>query len=235
MSNRLRPGRPRTPTIRDIARDAGVSTATVSRVLNHRAAVAPRTRERVLRVVRESGFMTNRTARALSAGRTGLVGVTLPMIQTSYFSTLAAGVAGALYEHDFYAVMCPTAHERDREVGLLERLIHGTTEGAVMILPAESSSELLALLDRGYPFVVLDPKTPPPDGIPSVSAANVGGAAAAATHLLELGHRRIAAVTGPAGWCATEERLDGYRSALIRAGVPLDAELEVEADFEIER
>ena len=232
MSKRLRQ-RSRALTIRDVAREAGVSTATISRVLNRRPEVAPETRERVLRVIRQSGFATNRTAQALSGGRTGLVGVTLPLIQASYFSMLVGGVADALYAHDMRAVLCPTRHEHDLEVGLLERLMHGTTEGAVLILPSESSEELLGLSERGYPYVVLDPKSPLAPEIPCVSAGNAGGAAGATVHLLGLGHRRIGAITGPAGWCATEERLDGYRSALLRAGVPLDPSLEVEADFEV--
>jgi len=230
MSKRLQP---RPPTIHDIAREAGVSAATISRVLNRRPGVAPDTRERILRVIRDRGFSMNRTAQALSGGRTGLVGVTLPMIQASYFAMLAGGVAEALYVHDLRAVICPTRHEHEREVGLLERLMHGTTEGAVLILPSESSEELLLLRERGYPFVVLDPKQPLAPGIACVSAANVAGAAAATRHLLELGHRRIGAVTGPAGWCATEERLAGYRAQLAGAGLSRDPALEQETDFEV--
>src|SRR6266508_7028840 len=83
-------------TIRDIASAAGVSIATVSRVLNDRPDVSPETREAVLRVVRAHGFTTNRSARALSGGRTGLVGMTLPDVRGAYFSVLLAGVAEAL-------------------------------------------------------------------------------------------------------------------------------------------
>jgi LacI family transcriptional regulator len=230
MSNRLRP---RPPTIHDIAREAGVSAATISRVINRRPEVAPETRARVLRVIRERGFSSNRTARALSGGRTGLVGVTLPKIESAYFGLLADGVVDALYEHDLRAVLCPTRHERDRELGLLDRLMHGLTEGAVLILPSESSQDMLALRESGYPLVVLDPKTPVGPGIASVSAANVAGAATATEHLLRLGHRRIGVITGPAGWCATEERLAGHRAALVGAGLPRDPSLEVEADFEV--
>lgn len=220
--------------MRDVAREAGVSVATISRVLNRPAEVAPGTRERVLRVIRERGYSTNRSARALSRGRTGLVGVTLPKIQSSYFAVLADAIVDALYEHDLRAVLCPTRHERDREAGLLELLMHGMTEGAVLILPSESEAELVALQERGYPFVVLDPKTPVAPGIPCVSAANTAGAGAATGHLLGLGHRRIGAITGPAGWCATEERLAGYRTALVGADVRLDPGLVVESDFEVE-
>lgn len=220
-------------TIRDIAREAGVSVATTSRVLNRQPHVAPETRERVLRVVRKRGFSRNPSARALSRARTNLVGVTLPTMRTAYYAYIIAALSEALYEQDRRAIFCPTWHEHDREVDLLKRLMRGTTDGAVLILPAESSEELRALQEHGYPFVVLDPRVPLNGSIASISAANTAGATKATEHLLCLGHRRIAAITGPAGWCATEQRLDGYRGALARAGMPLDRMLELQGDFEI--
>src|SRR5919197_6445136 len=100
-------------TIREIARAAGVSIATVSRVINGRPDVAPQTREAVLRVVRDHGFTTNRSARALSGGRTGLIGVTLPLVEAAYFSLILAGAAEALHEQDMRVVLSPTLHLHD--------------------------------------------------------------------------------------------------------------------------
>jgi LacI family transcriptional regulator len=110
----------------------------------------------------------------------------------------------------------------------------GTTDGAVLMLPAESGEELTALRAQRYPFVVLDPRASLGAGIASVSAANTPGAIHATGHLLGLGHRRIAAITGPAGWCATEERLVGYRAALSGVGVRPESALVVESNFEID-
>jgi LacI family transcriptional regulator len=135
-------------TIREIAELAGVSIATVSRVMNGREDVSAETRELVQRIVRERGYTTNRSARGLSAGKTGLIGGTVPMLHYPYFSYLLAGVADALYEQDMRLVLCPTMHEHEREVTLLERLMHGTTDGAVIILPEESSDELELLLNH---------------------------------------------------------------------------------------
>src|SRR5436190_20977139 len=98
-------------TIREIARAAGVSIATVSRVINGRPDVSPQTREAVLRVVREHGFSTNRNARALSGGRTGLVGVTLPILEAAHFAVIVSGTSEALHEHDIRTVLCPTLHQ----------------------------------------------------------------------------------------------------------------------------
>src|SRR5438270_5767937 len=219
-------------TIRDIADLAGVSLATVSRVLNGRPDVAPETRESVLQVVREHGFSTNRGARGLSSGRTGIIGLTLPLVADAYFGPILSGASEALYEGDMRIMLCPTLHEHDREVGLLERLMRGTTDGAILMLPEESSAELLQLQAQGFPFVVVDPREQPPDGIPCVSAMHAAGAKVATEHLLELGHRRIGAIAGVRGWYATEERLLGFRAALASAGILLDPELVRYSDWQ---
>jgi LacI family transcriptional regulator len=220
-------------TIREIADLAGVSIATVSRVVNGREDVSAETRELVQRIVRERGYMANRSARGLSAGKTGLIGATVPLVHAAYFSFLLSGAAEALYEQDMRLVLCPTMHEHEREVSLLERLMHGTTDGAVIILPEESSEELEALLNHGYRFVVIDPLLPLNERIPAVSAAHTAGADQAMKHLLSLGHTRIAAITGPRGMKATEDRRRGYYAALAAAGIMPDPKLEIEGNFEI--
>jgi LacI family transcriptional regulator len=220
-------------TIRDIADLAGVSIATVSRVLNDRPDVAPETRENVLQVVRQHGFSTNRGARGLSSGRTGMIGLTLPLVADAYFGPILSGAAEALYERDMRIVLAPTLHEHDREVSLLERLMRGTTDGAILMLPEESEAELLMLQRQGFPFVVVDPRDPPPEGIACVAAMHAAGAKEATEHLLALGHRRIGAIAGAPGWYATEERLIGFRAALAGAGILLDPELVVYSDWRI--
>jgi LacI family transcriptional regulator len=219
-------------TMRQIADLAGVSIATVSRVLNGRGDVSDETRDLVSRVIRENGYTANRSARGLSAGRTGLVGILVPLVYPAYFSAILGGAAEALSERSLQIVLSPTGGEHDREVSVLDRL-HGLTDGALIILPEESSEELEGLLDSGYRFVVLDPLMPLDERIPSVSAAHTSGADQAMRHLLELGHRRIAQITGPRGWLATEDRRRGYRAALAAAGILPDQSLEVEALPEI--
>jgi LacI family transcriptional regulator, galactose operon repressor len=220
-------------TIHDIAAEANVSVATVSRVLNGRDHVAPETRQRISRIVRDRGYSVNRSARSLQFGRTGLVGLLVPLVHPNYFSTIVAGVTEALNDHDLRAILSPTEHKHDREVTLLDRLMHGMADGALVVLPEESSAELERLLDSDYSFVVIDPRLPLDDRIPAVSAANSSGADQVTRHLLELGHRRIAAITGPRDWLATEERRRGYHAALASAGILPDPALEIEADFEI--
>jgi len=221
------------PTIRQIADQAGVSIATVSRVLNGRGDVADETRDNVSRVIRENGYTANRSARGLSAGRTGFVGVVVPLVYPAYFSGILDGAAEALFERDLQIVLSPTRQEHDREVSVLDRL-HGMTDGSLIILPEESSEELEWHLDNGFRFVVIDPLMRLNERIPSVSAANTSGADQAMRHLLDLGHRRIAQIAGPSGWLATEDRRRGYRAALATAGILPDPTLEVESIPEID-
>ena len=219
-------------TIRQVAELAGVSIATVSRVVNGHADVSSETRETVRRVIRERGYQAGHRGRPAQAG-TGLVGVTMPVVHPGYFSAILSGAAETLYEHDMRAVLCPTRHSRAREASLLERLAHGETDGAILVLPEESDAELQALAGHGYRFVIVDPLRQAPSGIGVVSAAHSSGATQATRHLLGLGHRRIGVISGPEGWIASEERLRGYQAALAGAGVLPDPALVRHGSFRV--
>jgi LacI family transcriptional regulator, galactose operon repressor len=224
--------RPSRVTIRQVAELAGVSIATVSRVLNGRADVSDQTRHAVQQVIRDRGY-DPRGGRPTLVRCTGLVGVTMPFAAPAYFATILSGAAEALYERDMRAVLCPTRHEHDREVSLLDRLMHGETDGALLVQPEETGKELRLLTDRGYRFVVVDPLHDLGEGIAVVSAAHASGANQITRHLLDLGHRRIGVITGPPDGIASRSRLQGYRAALAEAGVMPDPGLEAAADFTI--
>jgi LacI family transcriptional regulator len=229
-------GRQPRVTIRQVAQRAGVSIATVSRVVNGRADVSSETREAVRRVLREQGYpVTPREpGPRLTRPGTALVGVTMPLVHPGYFASILAGAAEALYEHGMRAVLCPTRHSRAREMSLLDQLAHGETDGAILVLPEETSQELQALAGHGFHFVIVDPLKETAAGVPVVSAANSSGATQATRHLLGLGHRRIGAISGPRGWSASEERLRGYHAALAGAGAPVDPALVVYSNFRMD-
>jgi LacI family transcriptional regulator, galactose operon repressor len=165
--------------------------------------------------------------------RTRLVGVLIPYIRGGYFSEILEGIAEAMYEHGLRLVLLPTQHEHAREVSLLNRLMQGTTHGAVVILPEETTEELEQALSDRYPFVVVDPLLPLGDRVPTVSVAHRSGVDQAMRHLLTLGHRRIAAITGPPGWLATEERRAAYQATLAAAGIRPEPAFEVASDFQV--
>lgn len=217
-------------TIRQVAEQAGVSIATVSRVLNGRTDVSVSTRETVQRVLREQGY---RAGARPGPGHGRRAGVLLPLLHPTYFAELLAGIAEALHEQDIQVVLCPTAHSHQREMSLVADLASGQTDGALLVLPEESPAELAGLAGRGFPFVVVDPRGPVPEDVPVVCAAHSSGASQMVGHLLGLGHRRIGVIAGPAGWLATEERLRGYHAALAGAGVLPSPELVEHADFRL--
>ena len=226
-------GVPRT-AIGDVAARAGVSIATVSRVLNDRPDVAPATRELVLRHVRDLGYTSTRNARTHSRQRTGLVGLVVPYAQNAYFSAIIEGASEAVYERDARLVLCPTHHRKDREVSMLDHLMHGTTDGSLLVVPLESMVELRHIQRLNSPFVIIDPTMPLDDDMPVVAAANWAGGRKATAHLIGLGHTHIGVITGHANWCASTDRLAGYHSALLAAGLPIIPEYVCESDFAIE-
>jgi DNA-binding LacI/PurR family transcriptional regulator len=229
-------------TIRQVAELAGVSVATASRALNDRDDVSAETRRSVQQVARACGYDTRAQSRPRGHTReskaqahwTGIVGVTMPYSWPSYFATIMAGAVESLSERDMRALVCPTRQEHGYELSLIEELVRGETDGAVLIMPEESPAELRALKQQGFHFVVIDPPHELDEDIPVVSAANTSGAHQATTHLLELGHRRIGVITGPSAGLATRRRLMGYHSALVAAGVMPDPALEAESDFMID-
>ncbi len=220
---------PSRAVIWDIAQQSGVSIATVSRVLNGRPDVSISTREKVLGYVRELGYVSNRHARALVSGRVSYIGFMVPKIE--HFTQVLAGATEAVEERDAHIVVCPTRHEHEREISLLGQLQAGGADGALLVLPTESSAELVQLRQQGYPFVVIDPRFSLDEGIPVVATANMGGGRVATEHLVALGHKRIGVITGPPGWCDSLDRLAGYHSVLFASGIANVPELVREGDF----
>ena len=207
---------PQRSTIRDVALEAGVSTATVSRVLNRSPKVSAGTRSVVLEAMERHGF-TARRRRSRAMPLRNVVAVRCPYTLTDYFGVILSGVARSLRLRGKGLFLSAEAEEGD-EASLAELLRPEMTDGAVLILPPEPSAKLLDLRAQGYPFVVIDPRTALPPDIAAVSAAHLTGSRLATEHLIKLGHRRIAAIAGPLNWIATDGRLLGYRAALAAIG-----------------
>ncbi|WP_218148340.1 LacI family DNA-binding transcriptional regulator [Lentzea xinjiangensis] len=198
-------------SLRDIAAETGVSIATVSRVLNDHVNVAPRTRDLVLQAVERR--------RRETPARTRTVHLRCPYVLTDYFGLIVSSIAETLKLHGLRLLL--DAGESGQHSDVLRGLPGGDVDAAILILPPEEGDELVALSRAGFPFVVVDPRTPPPPDIASVSAAHSAGARAVADHLIGLGHRDIAVIAGPEEWLAGDARLAGHRAALAKAGVLL--------------
>ena len=217
------PATPRRMTVRDIAARTGVSIATVSRVLNEQTNVAPHTRELVQRAVEEMGAQAAAKGRAPGA-RQGAVYVRCPYVLTDYFGLIVSSIAETLELHG--RTMILNAGEAAQQTTVLPALpTRPGVGGAIVILPPEPSEQLVALRGRGFPFVVVDPRTAMPRDIAAVSAAHFAGARSLTAHLVRLGHRRIGVIAGPDNWLASEARLAGHASALADVGVLPSPEL----------
>ncbi|GJF33092.1 transcriptional regulator [Kitasatospora sp. NE20-6] len=208
--------------MRDIATAAGVSIATVSRVMNGQVPVAPETREAVEGAMARLGAPQVRSRPSGRAGRDVIV--RCPYLLTDYFGIIVSAVAETLELHGRQVILNAGDAVRDVEVlaGLPDREQLG---GAILILPPEPARDLEALRRRDFPFVVIDPRTPLPRDIAAVSAAHFSGARSVTAHLVSLGHRRIGMIGGPGEWLANEARMAGHASALSEVGVLPSPEL----------
>lgn len=217
------------PKIADVAQLAGVSVGTVSNVLNRPDRVAERTRSRVQGAIDELGFVRNGSARQLREGVTHTVGAVVLDITNPFFTAVARGIEDRLAE-DAHALMLASSDEdpeRERRL-LLQFEEHGVR--GLLITPAHGDLESVERLrDRGVPVVLLDHTSPRTD-ISSVSVDDVRGAAMAMSHLLSLGHERIAFLNGSLAIRQCADRRDGVLQALEDAGLDPEETL-VEAEL----
>ena len=211
-------------TVRDIAAQAGVSIATVSRALNGQANVAPHTRELVQPAAEKLGTRTPGSGADRPRAAQGAVYLRCPYVLTDYFGLIVSSIAETLTLHGL-AVVLDAGEAAQRATALPSLPSRPGIAGAIVILPPESSEQLVALRARRFPFVVVDPRTPVPRDIAAISAAHFAGARSVTAHLARLGHRRIGVIAGPHNWLAGRARLAGHASALAETGVLHPSEL----------
>jgi LacI family transcriptional regulator len=217
-------------TIRDVARESNVSIATVSRVFNNSPLVSDATRQRVAAVAARMGYWPNGIARSLITSRTHTVGVLLPDLHGEFFSEVIRGIDLAAREKGFHILVsrCSSSAE---ELAEALRSMRGRVEGLIVMAPdLEDAPATLRQCAGNVAAVLLNPEETMP-GYDTVSIANFDGASAAVRHLLGLGHRRIATVTGPVHNIDARQRLDGYRAALRESGVEPSPDLELPGNF----
>lgn len=223
--------RPSEPvTIYEVAREAGVSTATVSRVVNDRQHVREATRLRVEAAMRDLGYVANRQARGLAGGRSRVIGLLVYELGSSYFNQLIRGIDAATAQIGYDLMLYTTHARREMEAQHAAELASGPADGLIFVLAVEIDSYVDRLRRQRVPFVLLDHDRDVPDST-FVTAANRRGAKEAIEHLINLGHRRIGFITGTPGTSSARERLAGYRDALRDARIAYEPLLVVEGDF----
>jgi LacI family transcriptional regulator len=199
-------------TIRDVARAANVSVATVSRALNAHSNVLPETRARVQQVARELGFVPSGAARSLITRRTQTIGVLLPDVYGEFFSELIRGIDTAARDHGLHLLLSGSHGDRAEGAAAMKAM-SGRVDGLLIMSPHLDAPALADNLPRGLPVVLMNTRG---DGVEAASLVvdNYGGAYSMVRHLVGQGHRTIAFISGPEQNFEAQERLRGYREAL---------------------
>jgi LacI family transcriptional regulator len=217
-------------TIGDVAAEAGVSIATVSKVINGRYGVAPATLTRVQTVIDQLGYESSLVARSLRSQRTNVIGILVADIEP-FSAELLKGAGAAIRARDFELIVYSgSGHGKDHsgwERRYVSRLGGTLTDGMILVTPT------LVDISDSTPVVAVDPHTGP-SALPSVHSDNFAGAVSATEHLVGLGHRRIGFLAGRPDLESARQREQGYREALRTAGIDLDPELIQVGDYELE-
>jgi len=225
------PGGPsRALTLADIARLAGVSPPTVSKVINGRAEVSRETREHVQRLLHEHGYRR----RGRTTKPSALLELVFHELAGVYPIQIINGVEQVAGKHNLAVVVSESRGKTRPGRGWTDGVLSRGPTGVIPVFSDLSLDQRARLSAAGIPVVVVDPLGVPDDELPSVGSTNWLGGLSATRHLLDLGHRRIAVITGPNWALCSRARLDGYRAALDAAGVPVEPQLIRDGAFETE-
>jgi LacI family transcriptional regulator len=220
-------------TISDVAKRAGVSTMTVSRVVNNSGYISQETQERVEKAIAELGYVPNALARSLRFNQTKTIALVLTDITNPFFTTIARGVEDTASDAGYTVLFCNTDESIAEERKYLHMLL-AQRVGGIILVPSLSIPESVEFVqEHDTPVVVLDRRIP---GVQAdvVRCDSVQGAYDLVRLLLSLGHERIAVFSGPDGTSTATDRVFGYRKALSEAGIDLNKELEFYGSFTLQ-
>jgi len=222
----------RTVTIQDVAKTAGVSVSTVSRVLNGKVDVASDTQDRILSVIEDLGYTTNLAARSMRSQKKNLVGLIMPDIAYPFAIEVMKGVNRAIAKSEFDLLVYTTGDVRKsgrafHEQKYVSLLTNSISDGVIIVAPVAGEFNIDA------PIVSIDPLASNPN-YPAVHATNYQGSIDAMKYLLGLGHKRIGYISGRAELESSNRRLMGYRDTLKKAGITVDEELIASGDYTTE-
>ena len=216
-------------TIKDVARAAGVSVATVSRAHNRSRLVTEATGRRVRAVAERLGYSPHAAARSLSTRHTSTIGVLLPDLYGEFYSELIRGIDQTAQRHGFHLLLASSHNEKDAITAALQSM-RGRVDGLVVMSPAPGAHLAVRDLPASFPVVLLN-SAATGAAFDAITIANARGAADMVEHLVGLGHRRLAMILGPDGNADAAERLRGFRAAVEAAGLERDDAWEVPGDF----
>ncbi len=212
------------PTSQDVAKKAGVSVATVSRVLNDSPHVRPAVRTKVLRVVKALNYQPNRTAQRLRAKRSRVIGLIISDIENPFFTSIIRGIEDVAYKHGYSLVLCNSDEDPEKETLYIRVMRSEAVAGVILASTTENGPSIPELVDHNIPVVAIDRRIRD-RRVDSVLAANRQGTFQAVKHLIELGHRSIGFIGLPLTRTPGNERYKGYVSALHEHGLSVSRQL----------
>lgn len=216
-------------TIGDVARLAGVSTATVSHVVNNTRYVSDETRAKVDRAIESLGYAPSAVARSLATNVSQIIGIVVSDITNPFFPAVVRGIEDKIRADHYHMVLANTDEDPAREEELVQLLTRQRVDGLIIAPTGLPCPPLVGLVESGVPVVQID-RTSPNVAAPAVVVDNEEGAYRATRYLIDLGHRRIACLMGIAAITTQTERLSGWRRALREAGLPAGDDLVMHAD-----
>jgi LacI family transcriptional regulator len=220
-------------TMADVAKHAGVSTATVSHVLNRTRYVSEETRAHVLAAVNDLGYRPNRLARSLVRGETHTLGLIIPDQANPFFAELARGVEDTGFGRGYNVILCNSYGDLDKELRYQDVLSQKQVDGILLVAAGASTEHVESLQAQGMPVVIVD-RDLADVAVDKVLTDNLKGGRLATKHLIELGHRRIGCIAGPSQVTPSSERVTGYRQVLEESGIAVDQNLILRGDFQPE-
>lgn len=210
-------------TIRDVAEQAGVSIATVSRVLNKQTPVSPATRKKVEQAIKQLNYQPNYLGRNLRRSETRIILLVLQNISNSFYSKVIKGIEDLGHKYGYSVLICNTDSEPERERSFLDLLVNRLVDGVILMEP-EVDSEELTEIGKDYPIVQCCEYK---EGavVPHISIDNIAAGHTAVNHLIKLGHKRIGMISAYNRLLSALQREEGYKRALAEAGIEFDPNL----------
>jgi LacI family transcriptional regulator len=218
----------------EVAKQAGVSPATVSYVVNNGPRpVSPETQQKVLAAIQELGYKPNAVARSLRLQKTNTIGLILPDTHNPFFAEVVRGVEKVALERGFSVILCHSDYSLSQEIHYVNVLQSERVAGVLWFPATDDPSPAILLAEYEIPLVILDRVVPGLQAL-SIVADNFRGGYLAVEHLIQNGHRRIGCIARPSELSHSQERVRGYRAALLDHGLPIEPELIIRGGFRME-
>lgn len=211
-------------TIKDVAKHAGVSIATVSHIINGTKSVTPQTRERVLKAIKELNYITNQTAKSFKTGKKKIIAFVVPDISNNYFSNIIEALEEELTNSGYHLILTNTKESKEREIQQLRYLTSGIADGIVLASTMQNYSEISSHVPENFPMVLVDRKL---ENCPwdIISISDISAITTGTNRLIQNGHTRIGYIGDSSHLSTAKERFETYRNVLIQNNISINEEL----------